>query len=217
MKRVTTLALLAIAAMTGAQPPTNSDHKAPPTGLTEADMQACMAAATPGPMHERLAKGVGTWKGACKMWMPGATEPVASECTTTISPMMDGRFVRIESSGEMPGMGPFQGFGLNGFDNVSQKFVMTWADNMGTGMMNGTGELSEDGKTLTWSCSFNCPITKGPMKCRQIERQTGKDTMTVEMFGPDPKTGRDYKMMQIDYTRSNAKAEEKKAVSSLSK
>ena len=26
--------------------------------------------------------------------------------------------------------------------------------------MNGTGELSDDGKTMTWKYTFNCPITK---------------------------------------------------------
>ena len=34
-----------------------------PTGWTEADMQACMAASTPGKMHEQLAKGAGDWQG----------------------------------------------------------------------------------------------------------------------------------------------------------
>jgi hypothetical protein len=213
MKRTSCLAVFVAAACSGslalAQPPKQpaakpgAEQKMPPSsGMSEADMQACMAAATPGPMHEHLAKSVGTWTGTCKMWMSPGTEPTTSDCTTVISPMMGGRFIKIETSGEMPGMGPFEGFGLNGYDNVSKKFVSTWADSMGTGMMNGTGELSADGKTLNWACTFNCPLTKGAMACRQVEHHTGNDKMTFEMYGPDPKTGTEYKMMQIDYTRA---------------
>ena len=34
---------------------------------------------------------------------------------------MDGRFIKVEVEGEMPGMGPFHGFGIYGFDNVTQE------------------------------------------------------------------------------------------------
>ena len=51
---------------------------------------------------------------------------------------LDGRYIKVDVAGDMPGMGPFTGFGLTGFDNVSKKFVSTWVDNMGTGMMNGS-------------------------------------------------------------------------------
>ena len=42
---------------------------------------------------------------------------------------MDGRYLKSEMAGEMPGMGPYSGLGLIGFDNISKKFVATWADN----------------------------------------------------------------------------------------
>jgi hypothetical protein len=115
---------------------------------------------------------------------------------------MDGRFIKIEVNGDMAGM-PFTGFGLNGFDNVSQKFVTTWVDNCGTGIMNGTGELSPDGKTMTYTMTYNCPIQKKPVTMRQVEHYTGKDTMTMEMFSPDPKTGKEFKAMEISYTRKS--------------
>ena len=125
------------------------------------DMQACMLAATPGKMHQHLAKEAGVWNGKTTMFMPGA-EPATSECVSTITPIMDGRYIKCEIKGDMPGMGPFEGFGIYGFDNVSQKFVSSWIDNQGTGMMNGTGELSDDGKVMSWKFTFNCPVTKKP-------------------------------------------------------
>jgi Protein of unknown function (DUF1579) len=177
-----------------------ADMKLPP-GWTESDMQACMAAGTPGKMHERLAKTVGVWQGKNTMWMYPGAEPATSESTTTITAIMDGRYVKVEAAGDMPGMGPFSGFGINGFDNVTQKFVSTWIDNCGTGIMNGTGELSADGKTMTWNSTYNCPINKKPTPFRQVETITGPNTMTLEMFGVDPKSGKEYKMMVIEYTK----------------
>jgi len=186
--------------------PPSQPEQATPGGMSEADMQACIEAATPGKMHEYLVEGVGTWTGKVSMWMAPGTEPAVSTCTTTITSIMDGRFIRIETSGEMPGMGAFNGFGIAGFDNVSQKFQGTWIDNFGTGMMTGCGELDSDGKTLNWKYIYNCPITKKPTIMREVERRTGKDSMTLEMFGPDPVTGKEFKMMEIAYTRAPAAA-----------
>lgn len=172
-----------------------------PPGWTPDDMKACMDAAAPGKMHQYLASAVGTWHGKNKMWMAPDTDPMNSEGVSTFTPMMDGRFVKCEMSGEMPGMGPFNGFAIYGFDNVSQKFQCTWVDNMGTGMMTGTGELSSDGKTLTWSFNYNCPVTKKPITMREIETMTGPNSKTVEMFGIEPKSGKEFKMMEMAMTR----------------
>jgi len=172
-----------------------------PPGWTEADMQACTAAGTPGKMHAHLAESVGEWQGQNTMWMGPGSAPIKSECTANFAAIMDGRFIKCTVTGEMPGMGPFEGFGLYGYDNVAQKLVANWVDNCGTGIMDGTGELSPDGKTLTWKFTYNCPITKKPTVMREVETTTGPNTKTFEMFGTDPKSGTEYKMMVIEYTR----------------
>ena len=189
-----------------ADAPASKDAKAPekklPPGWTEADMQACMIAGTPGKQHELLAKGAGEWEGNCKMWMPpGDGEPMKSTVTSTATPVLDGRFLKVEVKGEMPGMGPYNGHGLYGFDNVSQTFVSTWIDNHVTGIMYGKGELSSDGKTLTWKYNYNCPVTKKPAVIREVETITGPNTKTLESFGADPKSGKEFQMMRIELTR----------------
>lgn len=173
-----------------------------PPGWTAADMQACMLAGTPGKMHELLARDAGEWQGKCSMWMPpGGGEPMTSAVTSTAAPILDGRFLKVEVAGEMPGMGPYSGHGLYGFDNVSQKFVSTWIDNHITGIMYGTGEVSPDGKKLTWTYNYNCPVTKKPAVIREVETITGPNTKTLESFGADPKSGKEYQMMRIELTR----------------
>jgi len=172
-----------------------------PHGWTEEDMKAAMEAGTPGKMHEHLAKSVGQWHGKNTMWMVPGAEPTTSDCTATVTSLMDGRYTKCEWAGEMPGMGPYQGFGIYGYDNVAQKFVCLWIDNHSTGFMNGEGEMSSDGKTITWDFTFNCPITRKPMAMREVETITGPNTKTLEMTGTDPKSGEKFKMMRVELTK----------------
>jgi hypothetical protein len=181
--------------------PALPEHVIPP-GMSEEDMKACTEAMTPGAEHEYLIRAVGVWQGKTKMWMGPDTPATESTCTTRITSMMDGRYVKCEIEGEMPGMGPFNGFGIQGFDNVSKQYQTTWIDNCGTGIATGTGERSSDGKTMTWKLTYNCPITKKPTVLREIERRTGENTMTLEMHGIEPHTGKEFKMMEIAYTRA---------------
>lgn len=173
-----------------------------PPGWTMEDMQAMMAAAMPGEMHKRLQEDVGTWTCKTKSWMGPNTEAIGSSGTSEVTPLMDGRFVKWDMKGEMPGMGPYNGLAIYGFDNVSQKFSGVWLDNFATGMVKGTGELSEDGKTLTWKYEGYCPLTKKPIVLRQLETKVDANTKKLEMFGPDPKTGKEFKMMELTLTRN---------------
>ena len=90
---------------------------------------------------------------------------------------------------------------LSGLARSVKKFVSIWLDNMSTGMMTGTGELSEDGKTIDWEFTGNCPIEKGPVTVREVETITGPNTKTLEMFGTGPKGDEEFKMMSIEMTR----------------
>ncbi len=181
-------------------PATPPEMKLPP-GWTMEDMQACMMASMPGNKQALLAKDIGQWTGKTTMWMGPDSEPIISDASSTITPIMDGRFIKIEAKGEMPGMGPYNGLGINGYDNVSNQFVSTWIDYHSTGIMNGTGELSADGKTLTRKYTFSCPLTKKPAVIRQVETNVDANTKKIEMFGNDPKSGKEFKMMEIAYTR----------------
>ena len=182
-----------------------AEPKLPP-GWTEKDMQACMAAGTPGKEHEQLAKEAGVWQGKNTFWMYPGAEPVRSECTYTVTPIMDGRYVKGEMAGEMPGMGPFTGFSVTGFDNVTKKYVATWIDSQSTGILNGVGEKSSDGKTLNWKYEYQCPISGKPTVMRQAETTTGPGAKTLEMWGIEPKSGKEYKMMRIEFTKKDAAA-----------
>jgi hypothetical protein len=191
----------ATSAASSSAPAEQGEMQLPP-GWTMEDMQAMMAAGTPGEMHKRLAQDVGTWSTKSQMWMQPGAEPMECVGTATVKPLMDGRYIQVEMSGEMPGMGQFNGVGIYGYDNVKQEFVSCWFDNHSTGIMNGTGEMSDDGKTITWNYSGTCPITRKPIEVKDVETVTGPNTKVIESFAPDRKTGEVYKMMRIELTKN---------------
>ena len=166
-------------------------------------MAAMTEAATPGKMQERLAKDAGTWAGKGSFWMFPGSEPVATESKVTDTPVMGGRYVRSVWEGEMPGAGPFTGESIKGFDNAAGKFAQTWIDSMSTGLMTGTGVgFSGHGKTINWTFSFTCPLTKKPAPMCQIETWKDENTKTIEMWGIEPKSGKEFKMMFVTLTRA---------------
>jgi len=184
--------------------------KAPeaPAAAGQPDMAAMMAAweaaAKPGKMHEHLAKGAGTWEGSVKMWMDPSAPPTESKCTTVMTSVMGGRFVRGETKGNFDmggGPAPFEGFGIYGYNNTTKQFESTWCDNMGTCMMHFTGSLSEDGKVLTWNSKFIDPMSGQETWMREVETHTGPDSMKLEMYGPSMDGKGEMKMMEINYTR----------------
>ena len=172
-----------------------------PAGWTMEDMQACILAGTPGKMQELLAKDAGEWTGKTTMWMGPDGEPMTSECTSTVTTIMDGRYVKVEMKGDMPGMGPYHGGGVCGYDNVQKKFVASWIDNHSTGIMQGEGELTDNGKSITWEYKAYCPITKKQQTLKEVDTWTSDNAKKLEMWGDDPKSGKNYKMMSIELTR----------------
>ena len=197
------LGLAAIAAAAYAADVKKTDAPAVqlPPGWTAEEMQRCIEAGTPGEGQARLMRDGGTWVGKSSFWMAPGMDPIKSEVVAEYAPVMDGRYVRCEMSGNCPVMGPFQGLALLGFDNVSKKFVSSMVDNHSTGIMQGEGELTKDGKTLNWEYVVNCPREQKPVTLRQVETVTGPKTKTLEMFGKDPQSGDEFKMMDIEFTK----------------
>ena len=172
-----------------------------PPGWTQADMDAMVAAATPGKPQEILASKAGTWQGKSTMWMGPDSPPIPAECTMTITKLMEGRYVQAQISGDVPGMGPTTSITTYGYDNAEGKFVCTAIDSMSTGIATGAGALSPDGKTLTWTHTFFCPLNKKMTALREVQTFTSDNSMTLEMTGPDAKTGKEFKMMTVTFTR----------------
>jgi hypothetical protein len=164
-------------------------------------MKNMMEYGTPGPMHQMLASSNGTWTGDMTMWQYDGAAPEKMVGTAVNSMILGGRYQESIHTGNMMGM-PFEGRSLLAYDNAQKKFVSTWIDNWSTGFMTMSGTWDEATKSMTMTGTMP-DINRPGKECSFKEKFTIIDdnTQHMEMWGPDPKTGKEYKMMEIRMTR----------------
>ena len=163
-------------------------------------MEAMMMAATPGEPHKMLASSNGNWNAEVSMWMTPDAPVTKSAGTATNRMIMEGRYQISEFKGDMMGM-PFTGMSTTGYDNVKKKFVSTWVDNLGTGIIQMEGPWDDATKTMTLTGKMIEPTTGQDCEMKENFKVVDDNTQIMEMYGPDPKTGVLYKTMEIKFTR----------------
>ncbi len=152
-------------------------------GSEEEMMAKWMEASSPGPHHESMKAGVGTWDIKGEWYTEPGADPIAWTGTATQELILGGRF--LTQHAESPGMMgmPFEGYGLSGFDILAGKHVDTWIDNMGTIILTYQGECSDNcGKIVSYSDPYVDPMTRTEKTQRIVTEKTGDDTMTVTFF-----------------------------------
>jgi hypothetical protein len=158
--------------------------------------------------HKILADTAGTWNYTVKMWGPDpSAKPEESKGTATRKMIMDGRYLVGDYVGHMQMHGPdgkmrdmaFKGMGLEGYDNVKKKFVATWMDSMGTGIMMMEGTYDPTTKAMT-NTGVEEPLPGMKTTIRAVTTFPDKDHMTLEWF--ENWGGQEKKAMEINYTRA---------------
>jgi hypothetical protein len=203
MKRTAFLGLaftLALAGAAGAFAQAEKQTMPEMTPEQKAEMEIYMKAAAPGPQHKWLASTAGNYDLKIKGWHEAGGPAMEETGTAVRTAMFDGRVLAEDVTGSMMG-GPFKGHGMRGYDNVTGKFWGTWVDSMGTGLMVSEGSCDDKG-SCTFTGSWNDPVKKGPLRVRMVSRWTSPTTEVFEMHGPD-KSGKEFKMMEITYTKKN--------------
>ena len=155
---------------------------------------------TLGAPHKMLAKGAGTWNGDVTMWMANGAPPMKSSATMVTNMTFNGLYQQSKHKGEMMGA-PFEGMSTTGYDNTKKEFFSTWIDNMGSGILVTTGNWDDANKTLTLSGTMKNPANGLDCSIREIYKMVDDNNQILEMYGPDPQTGKEYKTMEIKYTR----------------
>jgi hypothetical protein len=181
-----------------------ADKMQPAASAMPADPAAMMQKAkpfmTPGAEHQALDPMVGRWNAKVSMWMKPGDMPQVSTGTAEMSWVLDKHFIRQDYTGDMGGQ-RFAGVGYTGYDKVRGEYQSVWLDNMMTGMMLGTGTSPDSGKTIKQEGTFGCPITQDKhLWFRTETRMDGKDKIVYSSYGKDPQ-GKEYKGMEIVYTR----------------
>jgi Protein of unknown function (DUF1579) len=175
---------------------------------SEAEMAMMMELAKPGANHKMLEEGVGSWTYTVKMWMNPDAPAMESSGTSVARAVFGGRYVITEHTGkmQMPGADgkmqdmEFKGMATEGYDNAKKKFVSSWIDNMGTGVMYMEGTYDPATKTLTYSGEYEMiPGTK--TKVRETIKFSDKNHRTFEFY--EDRGGKEVRTMELNYTRKS--------------
>jgi hypothetical protein len=131
--------------------PQDSGGKGPPqmSAAEQAMMEKYMKAGTPGPEHQKLMKLAGKWKLQVTSWMGPGAPPMKSDGTAEFTSLFGGRYLQQEVKGSM-GDQPFEGHGMEGFDNVTQEYFGTWIDSMSTGLTVLRGKCAAGTRKCTY-------------------------------------------------------------------
>jgi uncharacterized protein DUF1579 len=182
-------------AKTKPKPKAKPKAKAPSQEEMMAQWQAAM---TPGAAHARLTPLVGTWNAKTTFVMsPGAPAQV-SDGTSVHRLVLGGRYLEQHYRGTSMDM-PFEGIGFTGYDNVQQRYVGTWMDSFGTGLMNSLGVGRPTDERIDTVSEAIDPSGK-KVVFDTIVRIQNHEHHTFEMWtkGPD---GKKYRVMLIEYKR----------------
>lgn len=172
-------------------------------------MKEMMEMGKPNQNHKLLTNLNGTWNYTVKMWSNGNSnsQPVTFKGTAVRKSIMDGHYVTEDVSATMEMPGPdgkvapmlFRGHSTEGYDNARQKFVATWYDSTGTGIMLFDGTYDGSTKTFTFTGTMQMTPTLSE-KVRETLTLSDKNHMIMEWY--ENRGGRETKTMEIDYTRA---------------
>lgn len=163
-------------------------------------MQKMWEVGTPGEPHTMLAKANGNWDAEMKMWMADGAAPQVTRSSCTNKMLFGNRYQQTSFKGDFGGM-PFEGISITGYDNAEKLYFSTWMDNMSTGMMTMKGSWDDATKSINFKGKMICPANGVECEMREVYKIIDDNTHIMEMYGPDMKTGKAYKNMEIKFTR----------------
>ncbi|MES2679073.1 MAG: DUF1579 domain-containing protein [Bacteroidota bacterium] len=177
--------------------PEETKEKPPVDSATAA--KAWEAYMTPGDMHKWMAMSDGKWDAEMTFWMgpdakamPGGTSKVENKM------VLGGRYQVTEYKGKMMGM-DYEGHGTMAYDNAKKKFINTWIDNTGTGLMYMEGAYDEPTKTINFTGKMVDPNTGEDCDMRQAFKAIDDKNQLLEMY--TTKDGKEFKSMEIKFTK----------------
>ena len=118
----------------------------PPQVDIGAELEKAKRWTTPGANHKELERFLGQWDTESRMMLP--TGPTAPEKgTATYSWLMEGRWLKGESSGTMMGF-PIRTFGILGYDNFKMSYVTANVNSFDTTLTTSEGDMDPSGKAI---------------------------------------------------------------------
>jgi len=186
---------LGLASAAGAQPAKTAAGDA-------AMVKALDHAMDPGEGQKRLEPLVGTFDVKILTWVDPSKPPIESLGAAVHQWVLGGRYVQTTLSAFVMGE-PFDAIGYVGFDNVAQKYVVTYMDSASTGMEWYTGTMTPDGKAATLTATIHDAISHKPVKVEMKAHFTPDGNHVTDLWQAD-KSGKMVKVMEVQYTRKKS-------------
>ena len=170
--------------------------KSPSDAVIVADLEKAM---TPGEGQKRLDFLVGTYDVKIRTWVDPSKPPYESTATSVATWVLGNRYIQQMLAGYVMGQ-PWSGIGYVGFDNTTQKYVMTYMDSDSTGMEWYTGTMDAAGKQAKMTGTTHDDVTGKPLSVElRLSVTAGGDHVTEVWQGPPD--GKLAKVMELQYTR----------------
>jgi len=152
----------------------------------------------PGKHHEELAGLEGQWTATIKQWIAPGADPLVMTGKTTYERVFGGRYLIQRMQADAMGM-PYEGMGIQGYDNVSGKHTFVWIDSMGTSIIQGEGTCSEGGKVQTYIAKVT--VGGGEQTVKLISRILSAERHVFTFFVVDD-GGAEFKQLEVTYDRA---------------
>ena len=143
--------------------------------------KAWAAFMTPGAAHSYMARFVGSWIIETRFWHAPGQPPEVSRSRADYAMILGGRYLQSRYTGTSMGP-PFEGMGLEGFDNARREYISVWVDNMSTGVVVARGHLQEDARTIVYHGTRTDPLTGGEVSFRSVWESVDANRWRFEMF-----------------------------------
>lgn len=191
-----TIAVVVILLMTTAVFSDDKDKdKQPPI-----DLAAYAKFAQPGPEHKLLEPMIGNWSYKVRLFVDPSKPPMEMTGKCEKKWILGNRYVQEHFKGDEKDH-PFEGIGTCGYDVGQKKFLTSFVDNMGTGIMNSTGTADSKGKVFTFSSECYDPVLARQCKGREVLTFEDNDKHNIIMYRIMP-DGKEMKVMELYLTRA---------------
>jgi hypothetical protein len=174
-----------------------------PTAFQQAVIDKMKQASMPGPFHRRLEPLAGKFSVTLRMWTepsrvpPQDPAPEPKRGTSERKWVLDNRFLEETYRGTYAGES-FNGMGMMGYDNVTNKYAGIWIDTMTSSLSTSQGTLN--GNVLTLNGMTSDAMQGGAVPYAMKLIIVDSDHHTMEWWAPGPK-GEYVKCMEMQYTR----------------
>jgi hypothetical protein len=182
------------------KPKAKAVAKPKPKAMSEAEQMAqWQEAMTPSLGHARLMSMVGSWRTKTTFTMaPGAPDQVSAG-TSVHRMVLGGRYLEQNYKGTSMGM-PFEGIGYTGYDNVQKRYVGTWMDTFGTGVLHSHGVGRPTDERIDFVAEGIEPSGNKRVFDSIIRiRNHGQHSYELWTDGPN---GKSFRMMLVEYERA---------------